>query len=197
MRMGTPVGPRVILAGLALVLAMAGAGTAQARPAAQAAQAVSIVDFAFNPATLTVPVGTRVTWTNTGNAPHTATADAGAWDSGRLTTGGSFAFTFNTAGTFAYHCAVHPRMTASIVVQARAAAAAPAPAAQATATAARAPAAAPAAAAQPRPATPTMPRTGAGLASEHATRAWWAVLAAVAALAAAGAVAARARSRTR
>ena len=81
-----------------------------------AAAAVSIVDLAFEPAELEVSVGTSVTWTNDGAAPHTATGDAGEFDSDILETGDSFSFTFEEAGTFAYHCNVHPDMTATVVV---------------------------------------------------------------------------------
>ncbi|MGH2588049.1 MAG: cupredoxin domain-containing protein, partial [Dehalococcoidia bacterium] len=98
---------------LCIVIAPGGAQTARA----QAPTAVSIVDFAFQPATVTVPVGGTVTWTNTGNAPHTSTSTTGAWDSGRLTTGQSFSFTFQQAGSFAYICTIHPQMMGTVVVQ--------------------------------------------------------------------------------
>lgn len=84
--------------------------------AAQDEVAIEIRDFEFSPATLEVPVGTTVTWTNVGEAPHTATADDGSFDSGELGNGGSFSFTFEEAGEFAYHCDIHGRMTATIVV---------------------------------------------------------------------------------
>jgi plastocyanin len=87
-------------------------------PARAQAQAVAIVDFAFDPATLEVPVGTTVTWTNQGAAPHTVTADDGTFDSGTLQPGGTFSMTFDTPGTFTYHCEIHPSMTATIVVTA-------------------------------------------------------------------------------
>jgi plastocyanin len=92
---------------------------------AQDSAAVSIVDFAFQPASLEVAAGTTVTWTNNGQARHTATADDGTFDSGRLRPGESFSFTFNTPGTFAYHCDVHPDMTGTIVVTGEAVAATP------------------------------------------------------------------------
>lgn len=77
---------------------------------------VSVIDFAFEPATLSVPAGTTVTWRNDGARPHTITADDGAFDSGRLDPGEAFSFTFDQAGTFAYHCGFHPDMQATIVV---------------------------------------------------------------------------------
>jgi plastocyanin len=77
---------------------------------------VSVVDFAFDPGTITVPVGATVTWTNTGSRPHTVTADDGSFDSGRLDPGEQFSQTFDQPGTFTYHCGFHPDMQGSIVV---------------------------------------------------------------------------------
>jgi predicted lipoprotein with Yx(FWY)xxD motif/plastocyanin len=76
----------------------------------------SIVDFAFAPGTLTVRVGTVVTWTNTGSAPHTVTADGGGFGSPVLQSGTSFSHAFAAAGTFAYHCSIHSSMTGTVVV---------------------------------------------------------------------------------
>lgn len=77
--------------------------------------------FIFSPTTLTIKVGTTVTWTNASQAPHTVTSDDGTtFDSGSRTPiapDASFTFTFTRAGTFHYHCAIHPFMTAIIVVQ--------------------------------------------------------------------------------
>jgi len=86
-------------------------------PAARAATAsVTIVDFAFNPSSLTINLGDTVTWTNTGTYAHTVTSDTGAFASGQLANGGTFSYTFNTYGTgsYAYHCSNHPYMTATI-----------------------------------------------------------------------------------
>ena len=78
--------------------------------------AVDIVDLAFEPADVQVTTGTTVTWSNTGVAPHSATAKDGSFDSGILETGGSFEHTFTAPGTFAYLCQVHPDMTGTIEV---------------------------------------------------------------------------------
>lgn len=80
-------------------------------------QDVDIVDLAFSPASVTIDVGDTVTWTNTGDLPHTATADDGTFDSGILNNGGTFAFTFASAGTYDYFCEVHPSMQGTITVQ--------------------------------------------------------------------------------
>jgi plastocyanin len=92
------------------------AATAAASSPAGAAQAASIVDFGFNPATLTVPLNTTVTWTNTGGAAHTVTSTSGAFDSKRLASGASFSWTFTAAGTYDYVCAIHGSMKGTVVV---------------------------------------------------------------------------------
>ncbi len=91
---------------------------ASATSTAAADMQITIKNFAFAPATITVPVGTKVTWTNMDTAAHTVTSDTGAFDSKNMANGASFSFTFNQAGSFAYHCAIHPRMVANIVVTA-------------------------------------------------------------------------------
>jgi len=78
----------------------------------------NIVDYAFNPRTLTVQVGTAVTWTNQGAMTHTVTSDSGSeLNSGNLATGQTYSHTFNTKGTFNYHCAIHTSMRATVIVQ--------------------------------------------------------------------------------
>jgi plastocyanin len=78
---------------------------------------VSIMNFAFSPLTLTVKTGTKVTWTNKDTVTHTVTADQGAFNSGFLSSGNGFSFTFTQAGTYSYHCNIHHSMMATIVVQ--------------------------------------------------------------------------------
>jgi PGF-CTERM protein len=77
---------------------------------------VDIEGFAFQPATLTVPPGTNVTWTNQDNAPHTVTSINGKFDSGRLNKGQAFSFNFTVPGVYDYHCKVHPSMRGQILV---------------------------------------------------------------------------------
>jgi plastocyanin len=91
-------------------------------PAGASGASVSIVDFAFEPATLDVPAGAAVTWTNDGHAPHTVTGDFA--DSGILEPGQTFSHTFAEAGELSYVCAIHPAMTGTIRVSAGAQAAA-------------------------------------------------------------------------
>ncbi len=96
------------------------AGAAETSQAGAAFTAhVSIVDFAFSPASVTVPVGSSVRWTHNGVFPHTTTSDPGsldAWDSGTLGAGGAFTKTFMATGVFSYHCAVHPSMMGRVAV---------------------------------------------------------------------------------
>ena len=77
---------------------------------------ISIKAFAFNPNSLTIKVGTRMTATNLDSATHTWTAGGGLFDSGDLATGKSFSVTFAKAGTFSYVCSIHAFMHGSITV---------------------------------------------------------------------------------
>ncbi len=73
--------------------------------------------FGFTPAKLTIRVGTTVIWKNRSSAPHTVTSDDGTtFDSGTVAVGGTFHFTFKMAGTFSYHCNIHPYMRSVIIV---------------------------------------------------------------------------------
>ncbi len=79
---------------------------------------VVVANFAFSPSSLTVKVGTTVTWRNDDNTGHTVTSDTGSeLESALLTQGNTFSHTFNSVGTFPYHCTPHPFMTASIIVE--------------------------------------------------------------------------------
>jgi hypothetical protein len=78
---------------------------------------VTIEDFVYRPATVTVDVGDTVTWTNRDDAPHTAT-DEGRFDTGELARGESGSHTFRRAGRFAYLCTLHPQMEGTVVVRA-------------------------------------------------------------------------------
>ncbi len=81
---------------------------------------VTIQDFAFSPAMLTIKAGTTVTWTNKDPETHTVTADGGSsgtWDSGNLVTGSAFTYKFQVFGKYTYHCAIHPTMQGMIFVK--------------------------------------------------------------------------------
>jgi len=102
----------------ALVAAMAALTVSTIPQGARAANVtVSTGDNFFSPSSITVHVGDTITWTNDGALPHTTTA-ADAWDSDILMPGEQFSYTFTTAGTFNYLCAVHPTlMTGAVVVE--------------------------------------------------------------------------------
>ena len=77
---------------------------------------ISIINFAFTPNNTNINVNDSVTWTWVGS-PHSTTSDTGLWDSGVFASGHTFSRTFTSAGTFPFHCTVHPFMTGSIAVQ--------------------------------------------------------------------------------
>ena len=83
---------------------------------AAASTTVTIKDFDFAPAAVTVNVGDTVTWTNAGPSPHSATANDGSFDTGVYGEGGSRSHTFDQAGTFSYICTPHPFMKGTVTV---------------------------------------------------------------------------------
>jgi plastocyanin len=102
------------------ILSMAALLISVPAASAQDKMTVSIQDFFFDPGQLTVAPGTTVTWVNEGQAPHTVTStDGKELDSATLQPGDTYTFTFkdDDAGeTYAYHCSIHPQMTASVKV---------------------------------------------------------------------------------
>jgi plastocyanin len=80
--------------------------------------------WCFSPNPIRITAGSTVTWSNATAPTHTSTSDTGAWNTGNIAPGAtSSAVSFPAAGTFTYHCAIHPSMTGSVIVSA----AAPAP----------------------------------------------------------------------
>jgi plastocyanin len=77
---------------------------------------VEIADFAYNPDPVRVQTGGKVIWQNMDGAPHTATADDGSFDTGTLEEGKLKSETFKQAGTYAYHCEIHPSMHGTVEV---------------------------------------------------------------------------------
>jgi plastocyanin len=125
-------GIRLAAAGAALLLASAcGAsgratgGGGSARPAggsgtsaaAPGGATVRVKDFSFEPKQLTVPVGSKVTWTFQDSAKHNVTAKAPGLRSADLSGGASYSFTFAEKGSYAYVCSIHQYMTGTVVVQ--------------------------------------------------------------------------------
>ncbi|WP_082945703.1 plastocyanin/azurin family copper-binding protein [Mycobacterium sp. E2733] len=112
----------VLLAGCSASRPAAGSGSSMpigsvTAPAAPVSgDQVNIDGFAFAPATLTVTVGTTVTWTNRDEEPHTVAASDGSFHSPGMGTGATYTHTFSDAGTFDYVCSIHPMMRGSVVV---------------------------------------------------------------------------------
>jgi plastocyanin len=96
--------------------ASAAASPAASQPAAAGGDAVTIQNFAFAPASLTVKAGATVTWTNQDSPSHSVKWDDGTASSAPLTTGSTYTRTFATAGTYAYVCGIHASMHGTIVV---------------------------------------------------------------------------------
>jgi amicyanin len=89
-----------------------------AAPGFAADASVTMDNFTFNPPSLTVKVGTAVTWTNQDDIPHTVASKTKAFKSKTLDTDDVFSFTFTTPGVYEYFCSLHPHMTGTIVVEA-------------------------------------------------------------------------------
>ena len=114
-----------LLAAIAVLLVGCGSSdggtdrsSASPSAAAGAAKTVTIQDYLYEPATLTVPAGTTVSFTNRDSTPHTATSkEQGTFESGSIDTDKSGEVTLEEAGTFAYYCLFHPFMKGTIVVE--------------------------------------------------------------------------------
>jgi plastocyanin len=95
-------------------------GTGKARatdqPSASSAE-VKIDNFSFGPSSLTVALGTEVTWINRDDIPHTIVSTDGVFKSKVRDTDEKFSYKFTKAGTYSYYCSIHPKMTGKVVVQ--------------------------------------------------------------------------------
>ena len=106
-----------IIRGTAVLLMVLAAHGVVARQKAAANQ-VAIDNYSFSPQTLTVPVGTTVTWINHDDVPHTVLSmDKKTIASPALDTDEKFSYTFSKAGTYSYYCSLHPKMIGQIVVR--------------------------------------------------------------------------------
>ena len=91
-----------------------------ARPNSQAAAssvAVKIDNFSFGPQSITVSPGTKVTWMNRDDIPHTVVSTGGVFKSRVLDTDETFSFTFDKPGSYPYFCSVHPKMAGTVIVK--------------------------------------------------------------------------------
>jgi plastocyanin len=121
----------IACAGIAAAIAFAGCGggdsdstsssgsasTAAAPATAESTDMIDIADFKYMPEAVTVSAGTKVTWTNSDDAAHTATADDDSFDTGDLDQGDSKTITLDEPGTYSYFCRFHPFMKATVEVQ--------------------------------------------------------------------------------
>src|SRR5262245_18286732 len=111
---GTPGMPG--MSGMPPMAGPSSGASATASPAAVARDQVTIDNFAFAPATLTVKAGSTVTWTNKDEEPYEVAAADGSFHSPRMGTGATFSHTFPTAGKFDDVCSIHPMMHGTVVV---------------------------------------------------------------------------------
>lgn len=111
--------PAAITVGAEATISPARAPTSAPLARDAAERRVEIDNFTFNPRSLSVAPGTKVTWINQDDVPHTATSSDAPrrFNSGPLDTDGSFSFTFLEKGTYAYFCAIHPHMTGDVIVK--------------------------------------------------------------------------------
>ncbi|WP_428329261.1 cupredoxin domain-containing protein [Mucilaginibacter sp.] len=105
----------IVLSGIILIYSCS-TNTAVKPVASVPAATVAIQNFAFVPDTVRIKAGSSVTWTNKDSAPHTATSLTSVFDSGSLSTNGTFNFVFSNAGTYSYHCLIHSMMKTAVVV---------------------------------------------------------------------------------
>jgi plastocyanin len=77
----------------------------------------TLTTTAYSPNPVTVALGGTVTWLNDDSVAHTSTSDSGLWNSSTLAPGARFSFRFQNAGTFTYHCSLHPNMVGTVTVQ--------------------------------------------------------------------------------
>jgi plastocyanin len=91
--------------------------TLAATPDANSSAEIKIDNFTFAPQTVTVKVGTKITWTNSDDIPHTVVSSDSSFKSKTLDTDEKFSFTPSKPGTYSYFCSIHPKMTATVVVQ--------------------------------------------------------------------------------
>ena len=104
---------------IAMLMLFAGSTSAKANTGVSSAATaeVKIDNFSFGPQTVTVPIGTTVTWTNRDDVPHTIVSTDGVFKSKAQDTDDKFSYTFTKAGTYSYFCSVHPKMTGQIIVR--------------------------------------------------------------------------------
>ena len=122
-QMGTRKGFGYVQAATFLALVLAAISVAASRPQATAPQekpaanVVTIENFSFAPAELTVSPGTEVTWINKDDEAHTVVTSGNTFKSKALDTGDKFSFIFRDPGTYEYFCSIHPQMKGKVIVK--------------------------------------------------------------------------------
>jgi len=106
-----------IIAAVSLSLIVAAFLLLRTRPVEASSAEIKIDNFTFSPRTLVVRKGTRITWTNRDDIPHTIVENSRLFRSNVLDTGENFTFTPTQPGTYKYYCSIHPRMTAELMVR--------------------------------------------------------------------------------
>jgi plastocyanin len=107
----------MLIAFIVLSIGVLSGCTQQQTPPPGTTNTVTIKNFAFDPSTLTVSVGTNVTWTNEDSVSHQVNGENGLFESSILSSGQSYTFRFLTPGTYNYTCSIHPSMQGKIIVQ--------------------------------------------------------------------------------
>jgi plastocyanin len=100
----------------ASVLLVSGLALAPVTPASAGGVTVDVVNMAFSPKTVTVPVGGSVTWSFGDAVQHTTTSNQGFWNSGPKSSGDTYTHTFGSSGSYAYHCSIHTTMRGTVRV---------------------------------------------------------------------------------
>jgi len=112
---------KLLVLALAVPLAIIASGAGTTKPAPRASDAgsytITIKGFMFTPRNLTIPVGSKVTWTNEDEEPHKVSELNSSFTSQPLDTDEEFSYEFKTPGKYEYFCTVHPRMTGTIIVE--------------------------------------------------------------------------------
>ncbi|MGH9522365.1 MAG: cupredoxin domain-containing protein [Terriglobales bacterium] len=103
---------------VATLIASAACATSAASPG-KSDQAITIDNFTFSPAVLTVAAATTVTWTNHDDIPHSVVSTSHKFKSHALDTNDTFAYTFTEPGTYEYFCGLHPKMVGKVIVTAK------------------------------------------------------------------------------
>lgn len=117
MRISTMTAAAAIVLGAAAACSSSSAPAGGGSTVSGGPATVTVQDFSFRPADLTVKTGTKVTWKFEDSVQHNVTADDKTFQSNDLNKGGSYSFTFTKAGSYSYICTIHPQMHGSVSVK--------------------------------------------------------------------------------